>query len=122
MPNIKLSPLGVIVLVVVGGGTLLLIQRSYFRSGNDVEKATGVMEISMKKLLVASIQLAERGGTVVKQIRDEHQLNEKSKGKTKEGANNPVTDGDMKSHEAIISGFSKSFPTVYVSLGHLYFI
>lgn len=114
MNNIKVNPVGMIFLVILGGGTLLLIRNSFY--GKD--KSSGTSEqgelVSMKQLLVASIQLAERGGKVVKEIRDTNKLNEASKGKTKEGANNPVTDGDMKSHEAIISGFKKSFPSVFV--------
>lgn len=113
MPNIKLNPVGVIVLIVLGGGTILLIRNSFH--GGDIENSKATQEvISMKQLLVASIQLAERGGAVVKDIRDAHRLNAASKGKTEEGANNPVTDGDMKSHEAILSGFKKSLPSVYV--------
>ncbi|XP_071477997.1 Golgi-resident adenosine 3',5'-bisphosphate 3'-phosphatase-like [Diadema antillarum] len=118
MPNIRLNPFGVIVLVVLGGGTLLFIQRTYYNGSdtkaNEVISASKGELISMKELLAASIQLAERGGVVVKAIRDSHRLNEASKGKTKEGMNNPVTDGDMKSHEAIVSGFKKSFPSVFV--------
>nr|XP_054772836.1 inositol monophosphatase 3-like [Lytechinus pictus] len=114
MTNIKVNPVGIIFLVVLGGGTLLLIKNSFYgKDKNSAVSKQGEL-ISMKQLLVASIQLAERGGKVVKEIRDAHKLNEASKGKTLEGANNPVTDGDMKSHEAILSGFQKSFPSVYV--------
>ena len=41
-------------------------------------------------------------------------IGEKSKGKTKEGANNPVTDGDMLSHRAMYHGLRKAFPRVNV--------
>jgi hypothetical protein len=36
-------------------------------------------------------------------------IGEQSKGKTREGANNPVTDGDMKSHLAMFYGLRKTF-------------
>ena len=35
-------------------------------------------------------------------------IGEKSKGKTREGANNPVTDGDMLSHKAMFYGILKA--------------
>ena len=41
-------------------------------------------------------------------------IGEKSKGKTKEGANNPVTDGDMLSHRAMYYGLLKAFPHLNV--------
>ena len=41
-------------------------------------------------------------------------IGEKSKGKTLEGANNPVTDGDMLSHKAMYYGILKAFPDLSV--------
>ena len=34
-------------------------------------------------------------------IRQQHDIGEKSKGKTKDGVNDPVTEGDMASHRYI---------------------
>jgi inositol monophosphatase 3 len=42
------------------------------------------------------------------------EIGEKSKGKTREGANNPVTDGDMLSHRAMYYGMLKAFPGLSV--------
>ena len=41
-------------------------------------------------------------------------IGEKSKGKTLEGANNPVTNGDMLSHKAMYYGILKAFPDLSV--------
>lgn len=72
-------------------------------------------KVSMKALLVASIEMARRGGAEVKRIREQvNGIGEKSKGKTQEGANNPVTDGDMLSHKAMYHGLRKAFPEVNV--------
>lgn len=39
---------------------------------------------------------------------------EESKGQTREGANNPVTQGDMLSHKTMFYGFKKEFPKLNV--------
>ncbi|XP_076047690.1 inositol monophosphatase 3 [Oratosquilla oratoria] len=66
--------------------------------------------VSLKDLLNAAINAAERGGEQVKAAREEADLNIKSKGKTKEGVNDPLTDGDMKSHFAMFYSLKKSLP------------
>ena len=43
-----------------------------------------------------------------------HTLQEESKGQTREGANNPVTQGDMLSHRAMYYGFKRAFPKLEV--------
>ena len=71
--------------------------------------------ISMRELISASVDLAERGGREVVAVKKHHNENEKSKGETREGANDPVTDGDYRSHVKIISGFRKTFPQLHVN-------
>ncbi len=41
-------------------------------------------------------------------------IGQQSKGETLEGANNPVTNGDMRSHRAIYHGLRSAFPTVNI--------
>ena len=48
-------------------------------------------------------------------MRDENSLNEKSKGKTKEGANELLTTGDLQSHRKMFNLISNTFPEVTVS-------
>lgn len=70
--------------------------------------------MSMKELLAVSVGLAAKGGERVKEIHDQHKLQEKVKGKTLEGANEMLTDGDLESHKIIFYGFSKMYPEIKV--------
>lgn len=108
--SVRINPLGLVVLTVVA---LIII---YFNFGrNSVgNQAQSHQSISMKALLAVSIEMAKRGGTEVKRIREQIDIGEKSKGKTVEGANNPVTDGDMLSHRAMYYGLLKAFPGLNV--------
>nr|ACO14923.1 Inositol monophosphatase 3 [Caligus clemensi] len=69
--------------------------------------------VSLKELLSVSIEAARRGGAEV-QVREKADIGEKSKGKTSEGANNPVTDGDILSHRAMYYGILKAFPHIQI--------
>ena len=76
----------------------------------------------MKELLSVSIDLAASGGAQVRRIQEkalkdrkkagdgEAALGAKSKGLTKEGAKQLVTEGDISSHRSIVYGFNKAFP------------
>ena len=68
----------------------------------------------MKELLSVSIDLAQKGGVKVKQVREQHDMHEVQKGKTLEGVNELKTDGDMQSHIEIMYGFTKAFPGLEV--------
>lgn len=48
-------------------------------------------------------------------MREENVLQEKSKGKTKEGANDPLTMGDLQSHRKMFYLLKNTFPEVMVS-------
>ena len=47
-------------------------------------------------------------------MRNEADIGETSKGKTREGANDPKTDGDMRSHVQMYYGIKKAFPTIQI--------
>lgn len=110
--RIRINPAGIICLILV-----VLFIFYFMRGGNDnknLKLKDGNKNISLKSLLSVSIEIAKRGGAEVKRIREMADIGEKSKGKTQEGANNPVTDGDMLSHRAMYYGILKAFPDVDV--------
>ena len=43
-----------------------------------------------------------------------HDIGEKSKGRTREGANDPVTEGDMASHRVMYFGMKEAFPSLNI--------
>lgn len=50
-------------------------------------------------------------------MRDGNNLKEKSKGKTREGASEPLTMGDVQSHRRMFNLIKNTFPDVTVSTG-----
>ncbi|KAK7078840.1 Inositol monophosphatase 3 [Halocaridina rubra] len=106
--KVAVTAIGAAVLVVV------LLYKNSLPTSNLAELQDGDSHVSLKKLLSAAIDAAERGGTIVRDIRLQATLHEQSKGKTKEGANDPVTDGDLKSHLTMFHSLSKAFPGVQV--------
>lgn len=57
-------------------------------NGNGIQKNPNY--INLRKLLIGSIQAAEKGGIEVLAVSKDKNIHEKSKGKTLEGANDPV--------------------------------
>ena len=47
-------------------------------------------------------------------MRKLHDIGERSKGKTREGANDPVTEGDMASHRVMYFGLQEAFPSLNI--------
>lgn len=107
MARFRLNPCGALVVLVLMG----LIALYWF--GGSIYYITGYA-VSMRQVLAVSIQLAERGGTAVRLVHEKHGLRGRSKGLTREGAKEMLTDGDIRSHQAIIYGFAKSFPALKV--------
>ncbi|CAH1255623.1 IMPAD1 [Branchiostoma lanceolatum] len=122
--GVRLSPLGYALIFILIGSVVLYLQvwmrgssdkkNPKLTLGEDGDVHTMNVDISMKELLAVSIDLAQKGGDRVREIREANKLAEKSKGETKEGANDPMTDGDLQSHIAIVHGFEKAFPHLKV--------
>ena len=74
--SVRLNPAGVCLLVLV---VVVLI---WFNSGGSItaKGGSGGDNISLKKLLSVSIDIAQRGGREVVRIREEADIGEKSKG------------------------------------------
>ena len=106
--NIKVNPLGGAVCIVI------LLCMFLYMFGLPAWLSGHEERISMRQLLSAGIVLARRGGDRVRDIRRQNSLEEKVKGKTKEGANEMVSQGDLESHRAIVHGLSKVFPGLMV--------
>ncbi|XP_052777552.1 inositol monophosphatase 3-like [Mya arenaria] len=104
--NVRLNPLGGAIFISV----VLLVFFYVFGFPTMFPEE----RVSMRELLSASIVLARRGGDRVLAIRRDDTLDTKKKGETKEGANEYVSQGDMKSHEQIYYGLKKLFPKMNV--------
>uniref|UniRef100_A0A8D9BUI0 inositol-phosphate phosphatase n=1 Tax=Cacopsylla melanoneura TaxID=428564 RepID=A0A8D9BUI0_9HEMI len=114
--TIRLNPAGLVVCVL-----MIVLFLLYLRSGKRPEDPEYVFQktslnekVNLKKLLIAAIQAAESGGREVVKVYLNGNLNEKSKGKTFEGANDPVTDADMRSHCAMYYSLVDQFPDVKI--------
>ncbi|KAL1377521.1 hypothetical protein pipiens_016207 [Culex pipiens pipiens] len=70
--------------------------------------------VNLRKLLIGSIQAAQRGGLEVVEVSKSIDLKVQSKGKTKEGANDPVTDADFRSHCVMADGLHRIFPKLRI--------
>lgn len=94
---------------------LCLVAIIYYLGGAPNYKDMRTREkIDVRKLMSACIDVAEMGGKQVVKIREKVDIGERSKGQTREGANDPVTDGDMLSHRIMFWGLKRSFPGLKV--------
>ncbi|ELU05302.1 hypothetical protein CAPTEDRAFT_181179 [Capitella teleta] len=110
---IKLNPIGLAVGCIFAcvGLWALGVPQYFFGSHEEVN-----YDVSLRELLSAGIDVARRGGDVVKKIRlgREEDLNAETKGKTLEGAAELKTEGDMQSHIAMMYALKKGFNGISV--------
>lgn len=104
---IRLNPFGLVVLLAL----VFFFIYMYMDGSPPVVQEE---RISMKRLLAVAVDIAELGGREVMEVRKGADLKEKSKGKTKEGANDPLTEGDLRSHRVMTFGFKNAFPNLRV--------
>lgn len=109
--GIRLSPLGVAVVCLLGVGVIYHLYAGVISSHWSAFRQKNV---NLRELLAVSVEAAVLGGREVKKVRDENVLMEKSKGKTKEGANELLTLGDLRSHRRMFYLLRNTFPDVVV--------
>lgn len=105
-------------------GALLLMTFIYFLfatgriSGDSLPSFRSATQHSTKvdllKLLAVAIEVSERGGQQVRQVRKEAELLVRTKGKTREGVSDPLTEGDLRSHWQMYNGVKLAFPNINV--------
>ncbi|KAK6634224.1 hypothetical protein RUM43_001841 [Polyplax serrata] len=105
--KIHLNKFGICIIV----GLMFLVVFYVTSDGSKPEKRSVV---SLKKLLIASIETAIKGGKEVVDVYKSASLNERSKGKTKEGVNDPITNADEKSNCAMFFSLTHTFPDIQV--------
>ncbi|XP_066509003.1 inositol monophosphatase 3-like [Hoplias malabaricus] len=111
--GIRLSPLGVAVFCLLGLGVIYHLYAGVLSSRLAAlrQKRT----VDLRELLALSMEAAVQGGREVKRIRLENTLEERSKGKTKEGANEMLTLGDLNSHRKMYYLIKNTFPYIQVN-------
>lgn len=105
--KIRCNKLGVCVIVGVMFLFVLFIT-------SDKSKVEDKNVVSLKKLLIAAIETAVKGGREVVDVYNNADFNERSKGKTKEGVNDPITNADEKSNCAMYYSLTHTFMDVKV--------
>ncbi|XP_074545364.1 inositol monophosphatase 3 [Halichoeres trimaculatus] len=119
--GIRLSPLGVAVFCLLGAGVIYHLyagvissRLAAFRSDSSATFRQR-KSVDLRELLAVSVEAAVLGGKEVKTVREENNLKEKSKGKTREGASEPLTLGDLQSHRKMFNLIKNTFPEITVN-------
>ncbi|KAL0965946.1 hypothetical protein UPYG_G00288410 [Umbra pygmaea] len=111
--GIRLSPLGVAVFCLLGLGVIYHLYAGVISS--RIAAFTQKRTVDLRELLALSIEAAVQGGREVKKVREENTLQEKTKGKTKEGASEKLTLGDLNSHRKMYYLIKNTYPYVKVN-------
>ncbi|KAK2843952.1 hypothetical protein Q5P01_010611 [Channa striata] len=111
--GIRLSPLGVAVFCLLGLGVLYHLYAGVISSRLEAFRQS--RKVDLRDLLAVSVEAAKLGGKEVKKVREGNNLEEKSKGKTREGANELLTMGDLHSHIKMFNLIRNTFPEITVN-------
>ncbi|XP_044150497.1 Golgi-resident adenosine 3',5'-bisphosphate 3'-phosphatase [Bufo gargarizans] len=115
--GIRLSPLGVGVFCLLGLGVLYHVYSGFltwrFSAFLLGERAGDTVDL--RELLAVAVRAAELGGVEVKAVRESNKLNENTKSKTREGADEKMTRGDLLSNRKMANLIKNSFPGVQVN-------
>ncbi|XP_069777556.1 inositol monophosphatase 3 [Narcine bancroftii] len=113
--GIRLSPLGVAVFALLALGVLYHFYSGVLAGRIAIfRKLPGGDRVDLRELLALSVEAAVRGGEQVKRVAEEGELHGKSKGKTKEGAEEMLTNGDLRSHQKMYHLIKNTFPSIQV--------
>lgn len=86
-----------------------------FSPSNTIENITkNKQEVNLRKLVIGLILAATSGGKEVLKVSAEPDFGTKTKGKTKEGIEDPVTVADVFSHCSIAHGLWRIFPKLHL--------
>ncbi|XP_058503869.1 inositol monophosphatase 3 [Solea solea] len=110
--GVRLSPLGVGVFCLLAVGIIYHLYAGVISSRLAAFRQK--TNVDLRDLLAVSVEAAVLGGKEVKKVRSDNSLQEQSKGKTKEGANDPLTLGDLQSHRKMYNLIHNTFPDVTV--------
>ncbi|XP_075069648.1 Golgi-resident adenosine 3',5'-bisphosphate 3'-phosphatase [Mixophyes fleayi] len=115
--GIRLSPLGIGVFCLLGLGVLYHVYSGFltWRIPSFLLGERGEDTVDLRELLAVSVKAAQLGGVEVKAVRESNKLNENLKGKTREGADDKMTRGDLLSNKKMASLIKNSFPGVQVN-------
>ncbi|KAF7647405.1 hypothetical protein LDENG_00172850 [Lucifuga dentata] len=110
--GVRLSPLGVAVFCLLGVGVIYHLYSGVI--SNRFAFVRLRRTVDLRELLALSVEAAVQGGREVKSVRLGNVLEEKSKGKTKEGRDEFLTMGDLQSHKKMFNLIRNYFPEVTV--------
>lgn len=107
--SIRINKIGVLILFLFA--VIILV---YYISNSDSEKLGALSskspdEINLRKLLIASIVAAQKGGLEVLAVSKRSNFGIHMKGQTNEGLSDPITDADFLSHCVMEQGLQNIF-------------